>query len=174
MTRVLDLDLSPGDDELLTTGKAAKLLGVSRQHVVDLCDSGELPAVRVGAHRRIALRDVERIKGSATTLTRDQLRSLLLGHAVAGRVVEDPDRARALARRNIERMRATSLRGSARVWIDEWASLVEGPLPDLLDALTSRSPRSRELRQNTPFAGMLSEHERAAVLAHVSRGSAPA
>lgn len=165
-------DLPRADDQLLTTGKAAKLLGVSRQHVVDLCESGDLPAVRVGSHRRIALRDVERIRGAATTLTRDQLKSLLLGYAVAGRVVEDPDRARALARRNIERMRSASLRGSAKEWIDEWASLIEGPLPDLLDALTSRSPRSRELRQNTPFAGILSEHERASVLAQVSTGSA--
>jgi excisionase family DNA binding protein len=29
--------------ELLTTGQAAKLLGCSRQHVVDLCERGRLP-----------------------------------------------------------------------------------------------------------------------------------
>ncbi len=41
--------------ELLTTGEAARLLNSSRQHVVDLCDSGELPYERTdttGSHRR--------------------------------------------------------------------------------------------------------------------------
>ena len=32
-------------DDLLATGKAAGLLGCSRQHVVDMCLRGELPYV---------------------------------------------------------------------------------------------------------------------------------
>ena len=46
----------------------------------------------------------------------------------------------------------------------EWERLLEGPLTELLTALTSPSPRSRELRQNNPFAGVLSEEERRRVL----------
>ncbi len=48
----------------LTTGQAAELLGMSRQHLVNLVDSGALPisARKVGtgegSHRRIALADV--------------------------------------------------------------------------------------------------------------------
>ena len=50
--------------ETLTTGQAAELLGMSRQHLVNLVDSGALPiaARKVGpgegSHRRIALADV--------------------------------------------------------------------------------------------------------------------
>ncbi|RUP04163.1 MAG: DNA-binding protein, partial [Mycobacterium sp.] len=38
---------------LCTTGEVARRLGVSRQHIVDLCDQGALPCVMVGSHRRI-------------------------------------------------------------------------------------------------------------------------
>ncbi|WP_147287746.1 helix-turn-helix domain-containing protein, partial [Kytococcus sedentarius] len=38
---------------LLKTGRVAEILGVSRQHVVDLCDRGDLPSIRIGAHRRV-------------------------------------------------------------------------------------------------------------------------
>jgi excisionase family DNA binding protein len=41
------------ESPLLSTGEVAGLLGVSRQHVVDLCDRGDLIFVRVGSHRRV-------------------------------------------------------------------------------------------------------------------------
>lgn len=40
----------------------------------------------------------------------------------------------------------------------------EGPIDELLAILVSPSPKSRELRQNSPFAGLLSETERAKLL----------
>ena len=159
--------LDQGDD-FVTTGEAAKILGTSRQHIVDLCLAGDLPFTVVGKHRRLRRRDVELLKDSGTRLTRDQLRSLLLAYVVAGRLVIDPDAGLHLARRNLAKMRAAGPRGAAKVWLDEWATLLDGPLPDLLEALTSRSPRSRELRQNTPFAGLLTEEDRAAALSHLS------
>lgn len=154
--------------DLVTTGEAAALLGVSRQHVVDLCQSGNLPFFSVGTHRRIRRIDVEDLRDSAVRLTRDQVRSLLLAYAVAGHLVTDPEGTIARARQNLARMRASSPRGAASVWLDQWEVLLGGPLIDLLQALTSPSMRSRELRQNTPFAGVLSEKERLAVLATAS------
>ena len=151
-------------EQLLTTGEAAKLLGTSRQHVVDLCNSGDLPYVVVGRHRRVSRRDVEAIRTGTRKLTRDQRRSLWLSYAVAARLVEDPPQVLEQARRNLDGMLASSARGSARVWLEQWQQLLEGPVEGVLDALTSRSPRSRELRQNSPFAGVLTDAERKAVL----------
>lgn len=150
--------------DLLTTGEAARLLGTSRQHVVDLCNSGGLPFVTVGRHRRVTRRDVEALRTGTSRLTRDQLRSLWLAHAVAARLVENPVAVIGRARRNLERMLASSARGASRVWLKQWGGLLEGSIESILEALTSRSPRSRELRQNTPFAGILSEEQRRAVL----------
>jgi excisionase family DNA binding protein len=150
-------------DELLTTGEAATILNSSRQHVVDLCERGDLPFTTIGTHRRVRRGDVDAIRDRTQRLTRDQRRSLWLAYAVAGRVVSDPDAARELALDNLRRMRASS-RGQARRWLDEWEHLLLGPVDRLLVALVSRSPRSRELRQSSPFAGMLTDDERLRVL----------
>ncbi len=45
-------------DALLTTVEAAAMLGVSRQFLVNLLESGEIPHHKVGTHRRIYVRDV--------------------------------------------------------------------------------------------------------------------
>ncbi|MFN0061251.1 MAG: helix-turn-helix domain-containing protein [Myxococcaceae bacterium] len=151
-------------EALLTTGEAALLLGTSRQHVVNLCNEGSLSCVTVGRHRRVVRRDVEALRTATSRLTRDQLKSLWLGHAVAARLVEDPFGVMAQARDNLERLRRNAARGSAKLWLDEWAKLLDGSIEEVLAVLTSRSPRSRELRQNTPFAGALSAEERQAAL----------
>lgn len=156
-------------NDLLTTGEAAHVLGMSRQHVVNLCNAGDLPFVSAGKHRRVARRDIEAINAGTRRLTRDQLRSLWLGHQVAAKLVEDPERVLSIASENLERMRTSSVRGSAREWLAQWQRLLAGPLEDILEALTSRSPLSRELRQNTPFAGVLSEEQRQRVLDAFSR-----
>lgn len=152
--------------ELLTTGEAAKLLGVSRQHVVDMCDRGDLPYMTVGTHRRIRRSDVLSAQSRTQRMSRDQRRALWLNHAVAGELVRDPELALSVARRNLEKLRASH---RSKRWTDEWEKLIGGPIEDVLFALTSPSPKNRELRQNSPFAGLLSEEDRERVLASFGR-----
>jgi excisionase family DNA binding protein len=166
---VYDSLTSADPDELITTGEAAALLNSSRQHVVDLCNRGDLPFTTVGKHRRIRRGDVDALRTRTNRLTRDQERSLWLAYATAGEIVRDPERALEIARRNLQTMQPTA-RGQARRWLEEWAHLLEGPLHRLLDALTSPSPKGRELRQNAPFAGVLSDHARGDVLDAWRRG----
>lgn len=149
--------------DLLTTGEAALLLGASRQHVVDLCTRGYLPFEIVGTHRRVRRSDVEEFQSRTTRMTRDQRRSLWMGHAIAGVVVRSPGTAMDLARANLATMRAA--RGPVdNPWLDEWQRLLDGPVEAVLQALTSPTPRARELRQNSPFARALDQDERRAVL----------
>jgi len=148
--------------DLLTTQQAARLLGCSRQHVADLCDAGKLPCARIGVHRRIRRIDLEGFL-PRRDLRREELRSLWLHRAVAGKVVRDPVGAIEQARRNIERFR--QLQPRARIWLDEWTSILDAGPEAVLEMLTSPSREAVELRQNTPFVGLLSEDERRAVLA---------
>ncbi len=151
------------DGGLLTTGQAAVLLGSSRQHVVDLCEQGLLPCVRIGTHRRLRRIDVEALL--SRELTRDQLRALWLHRAVAGRLVADPKGVLSKARANLQRLRAVHPDGMAAMWLQHWQYTLDAGTEAVLDVLTSTAPRAVELRQNSPFAGVLPDAERRAVLA---------
>lgn len=148
--------------DFLTTGEAAVLLGSSRQHVVDLCDRGVLACIKTGTHRRVRRADVEAILRPA--LTRDQFKALWLHRAVAGRLVADPDVVLSKARDNLVRLRRVHRDGMAKVWLDHWEAILDEGAEAVLDVLTSRTPIAVELRQNSPFAGTLTEAERRAVL----------
>lgn len=66
-------------------------------------------------------------------------------------------------RRSLKEMSATA-RGRVKSWLDEWERLLKGPIPTVPASMTSRSPYGRDLRQNSPFAGILTDDERAGVL----------
>lgn len=46
------------EKERFTTQAAANYLGMSRQHLVDLIERGEIPCIHVGKHRRIEFSDL--------------------------------------------------------------------------------------------------------------------
>jgi len=151
-------------EELLTTGEAAKLLSTSRQHVVNLCNAGDLPYTTTGSHRRIRRRDVEALRNRTQRMSRDQRRSLWLNTAVAGKLVADPEKSLHVARRNLDTLVRTHTRGQGARWLAEWSRLLEGPTERILEVLTSPTPWAREMRQNSPFSGLLDDDERAMIL----------
>jgi excisionase family DNA binding protein len=60
----------------LTTVEAAKLLGMSRQFLVNLLSQGELPFHKIGTHRRLYARDVLAYKGKRDSSRRKILDDL--------------------------------------------------------------------------------------------------
>lgn len=161
------------ESDVLTTSQAARLLNCSRQHVAALCDRGELRSTSVGTHRRLLRTDVElhARRGAPSEMTVDQVRSLWLHRAVAGRVATHPERALELARGNAKRSLSRGPSSGSARWLRRWLRLIDrGPEP-VMEVLTSTSGVARELRQNSPFAGLLSESERLAVLESFQRHS---
>jgi excisionase family DNA binding protein len=150
------------DDPMLSTGAAAELLGVSRQHVVDLCDQGLLDHVMVGSHRRIRRSAVLAMLPAPPR--REVERLSWLHGAVAGRMMLEPERVISKARANLTRLESIHRRGAAAVVLAEWRQVLERGVDAVFEALTSRSSRAAELRQSSPFAGVLSEAERRRVL----------
>jgi transcriptional regulator with XRE-family HTH domain len=92
-------------------------------------------------------------------LTREERRSIALHQAIAQRLIEDPERVLAQARQNLTRMGAR-VTGPSQI-LEEWRVVLDRPLSALLPLLTDPTPWARELRQLTPFAGVLSARERA-------------
>lgn len=45
-------------------------------------------------------------------------------------------------------------------WIDDWEHVLEQPLAQIKRRIGANTVKARELRQTSPFAGVLSEHER--------------
>jgi len=102
--------------------------------------------------------------GSSTRLNRDQRQSLWFHGAVAGRLAADPQGTLARARTNLLRLRRIHRSGMTSRWLDAWQSVLDSGPEAVLQTLTSQTPLAIELRQNSPFAGVLSDGERMAVL----------
>ncbi len=92
-------------------------------------------------------------------LTREDRRSIWLHRAIARRLEEQPRRVLRRARTTLKKMRTAN--PGARQLVDEWAVLLKRSVPELIPVLTDPGARARELRQVTPFAGVLSAEERA-------------
>lgn len=108
----------------------------------------------------------------SSPLTREDRRSLELHRAIARRLTTDPRTVVAHARRNLARMRRRN-RHAAKL-LREWEVILDRPVPALVATLTSSSDWARQLRHVTPFAGILSAGERAAVYDAFRRSSADA
>lgn len=154
-------------NRMLKTGDAARLLGVSRQHVVDLCKRGDIAFTFVGKHRRIASLEVTRLAG---TLTRDQERSLWLHQALLGELLSRPAEVLDRARDNIERWRDSHRSDGMTVrYLYEWSEVLDSGLDRVVEVVTSRTPQACEMRQSSPFAGVLPDETRRQVLKSFNR-----
>ena len=144
---------------LLTTGTAARLLGVSRQHVVNLCERGLLTHVRVGAHRRIPADEISRLLNQEPT--REQEKALWLHRALMGKLALDPGRVLAKGRENIARWRPQHREDGVAVrYLNQWEQLIDEGVDAVAEMMALRTEAADELRQNSPFSGILSSEER--------------
>lgn len=149
--------------DLLSTGEVAARLGVSRQQVVNLCGRGEIAHVMVGKHRRIPAREVDRLRGPS--LSREQEQSLWLHRALMTSLVTCPDEVLAHADDNIARWRGKHRPDGVTVrYLSTWEQILSRGLDAVLDVIVSPTPEACELRQNSPFAGVLDDATRKRVL----------
>lgn len=75
----------------LTTVEAGKILGLSRQFLVQLLEKGEMPFHMAGTHRRIYVRDVMAYKAKRDTLRRRTLDELARREFAKGDYDSVPD-----------------------------------------------------------------------------------
>jgi len=141
------------------------MLGVSRQHVVNLIDRGALAAIRVGTHRRISLSEVERLRG-VTQLAPERVKSLRLHQALIGDLLVDPQGVIAKARDNIDRwLPQRRADGMTASYLHQWERILDAGVDRIIEAFTDTDELSCELRESSPFAGVMSPERRSKVLA---------
>jgi hypothetical protein len=113
--------------------------------------------IRNRRQRAVETVDIDQILPRSRPRThRDaELQGLAYHRVVADRLTPDLVRD---ARQRLARWQRTG-RINPR-WADEWLAVLDRPLPQLAKLLRSDSARARELRQTSPFAGVLNEQER--------------
>ena len=75
----------------LTTVEASKILGVSRQFLVQVLEKGEIPFHMVGTHRRMYVRDVIAYKAKRDISRRNSLNDLAKREFTKGDYDQVPD-----------------------------------------------------------------------------------
>jgi hypothetical protein len=78
--------------------------------------------------------------------------------------VSEPDPVLGQARANLDRFIAVHAGTMAAHWLGLWRDTLDAGPDQVLTALVSETPQAAEMRQNSPFTGMLPPDERRAVL----------
>jgi len=84
-------------------------------------------------------------------------RSLELHRAIAAKLRQRPELL-SVAQDNLNRWSHSGNR--SQPYLDTWRTILAGPLDTILAVLTEDTPRMTELRQSSPFAGVLEPKER--------------
>ncbi|MCU0758545.1 MAG: hypothetical protein MUF07_04990 [Steroidobacteraceae bacterium] len=86
-------------------------------------------------------------------------RSLAMHVMIARKVDRDP-RLLDVARRNLARWRRKTPAQQRPRWMQTWSELLRRPWPEIAARITAISEEGAQLRQSTPFAGVLTPAER--------------
>lgn len=76
------------------------------------------------------------------------------------RLAEDSEAVRAVGRRNLELMKSQPMAPAARKWVDRWGEILGMPPTQMAKCMLEDSEVGRDLRQISPFAGVLDQGDR--------------
>lgn len=100
--------------------------------------------------------------------TRVEEKSLAIHREIAARLLSEQSATLQKARSNLNKLRASD-RGHAAGLLDQWDDLLDQPLDEIVTAMLARTHLGIDLRQMTPFAGVLTDAERRKALRSVPR-----
>ena len=191
-----------GEDELGRLVRAERLRrGLDQRHVAELAGVGLSSVRRLEAGQGSTMRTTLAVLAAlGLTLTvdgsdepatrrrapglpatpagltrREERTSWQLHRAVAGRLrMRDRERILATARTNLVVLRGNVRGPQAHAWLDRWQVALDGPTADLIALMLSNEPEGVDLRQVSPFAGVLTQDERLATLYRGPSAETPA
>ena len=159
-------------DEILTSLRSmsglsgrelARRAGTTHSALVDYAKGRHDPGF--STLERIALAGgYDLVVGLRPRLSGPEIRTLEMHRAIATKIESDPEGVREIARHNLEVLRAADIAGNTEPYLDAWEDLINGPVVRLVSVMTSTDQAARDLRQASPFAGVLSDEERLEVI----------
>ena len=154
----------------LTQAELAVRVGTSRSRLSAYESGSVVPSVEL-FFRLLAAAGAQCHVSPLSQLSASEEKSLHLHQAIAERLVADPDVVLAKAKTNVATMRSADTARHVAGWLDQWEALLDGSLLELVDVMSSRSQVACDLRQSTPFAGVLTPAEPLAAMGVQQRAS---
>lgn len=145
----------------LTQDQLAVAAGTSQPTIAAYESGGKVPNLRT-LERLAASVGLEPVVTFVPKMTREDRRSLALHACIAEELLADPGFVLSQARSNLQRMQ--QLHPGARPLLDQWEHILDGPLEVVVVVLRDPGIPFRDLRQVTPFAGVLDPGERTEVI----------
>lgn len=136
-------------DTYLGTNDVAALLRVSRQHVANLCDRGEIDCYVKTRIREIPLTEVQRWKFLTDQWGEPEYQKTLIAHVrAAGELLDDPKRGAKRARERLD-----ELDSDEQGYVERavWRELLSRPVNETIAAMLDSGPYGRALRRHSPF-----------------------
>jgi transcriptional regulator with XRE-family HTH domain len=93
-------------------------------------------------------------------LTPSEVRTLEYHRLIAKKLEGNPEHVLKVARRNLDSLRRNDRAGHTMPYLDAWESLLDSSTEELTRVLLSTDSVARDLRQASPFSGVLSDEER--------------
>ena len=150
----------------LTQQALASAAGTSQPTIAAYESGAKSPTLRTLENLAAAL-DLEMLTDFVPRMTREDRRSLAFHRAIAELIEREPDRTISRARENLSRLR--DIHPHAATLLDRWQSWLELAPGELIDRLLDPGLLARDMRQVSPFSGMLSPAERARILRRFRR-----
>lgn len=136
-------------DTFLGTNDVAALLRVSRQHVANMCDRGEIDCYVATRIREIPLDEVQRWKFLTEGWSDPNYQEALIAHVcVAAELLSDPQTCTARASAWLD-----DRRGEDDGYVERavWRELLSRPVNETIAAILDSGPYGRALRRHSPF-----------------------
>lgn len=153
----------------MTQAELARAAGTS-QPTIAAYESGRKSPTLQTLTRMARATGLDPVVSFVPAMTREDRRSLALHRAIADRLIEEPRRVLDRAHRNLTLMWDRS--PHARGLLDEWREILSRPTDEIVEAMLDPGLRGRDLRQVTPFAGVLNAPERTGVYREFARQEA--
>lgn len=145
----------------ITQQELAVTAGTSQSTIAAYETGTKSPTLRTIEHLAGSI-GMEMIATFVPAMTREDRRSLAFHGDIVDILRKSPDRVLGLARRNLAKL--LRIQPGARALFARWQSWLDLPLEDLIANVLDPSPLAREMRQVSPFSGVLSAADRARIL----------
>lgn len=116
-------------------------------------------------HLEINWQRGERVASKAPFSRREERVAYELHCAVAKKLIDNPKYILSLVPDNIKKIRQNVRGPFVARWLDEWERLARGPIGNLIQVMLREDNEAIEMRQNSPFAGALTQAERLEAIA---------